>query len=98
MALPVELLAEATAEAAEARAWYEGRDPAAAADFVRELDAAISAIGDAPDRWPPHRRGTHRYLLRRFPFGIVYTFDADRVRVIAVAHGRREPGHWDGRA
>lgn len=98
MALPVELLAEATAEAAEARAWYEARDPAVAADFIRELDAAIAAIADAPDRWPAHRRGTRRYLLRRFPFSIVYTSDADRVRVIAVAHSRREPGYWDRRA
>ncbi len=93
----VEILLEATAEAAESREWYAGRDAAVAARFVQEIDVAIAAITDAPDRWPVGHHDTRRYALRQFPFSVVYTFDDDRVRNIAVAHARRRPGYWEGR-
>jgi len=43
-------------------------------------------------------RGTRRrYLLRRFPYSIIYQVSTDELRVIAVAHQRRRPGYWAGR-
>jgi len=61
------------------------------------LDRAIERIADAPSRWPAFRHGTRRFLLRRFPFSVVYREAGETVQVIAVAHGRRKPGYWKGR-
>jgi plasmid stabilization system protein ParE len=97
MVSPVGFHPQAVAEAAAAAQWYRDRNAAAAAAFLAELDRAVESIADAPDRWPAYLHGTRRFLLRRFPFFIVYRQVADGVQVVAVAHGRRRPGYWKGR-
>lgn len=94
MAHRIELLAEATEEATQAREWYESRSPTAARRFGEELDQAMAAIAEAPNRWPEHLHGTRRYRLNRFPFLIVYQVAGDRVRVVAIQHTSRRPGYW----
>lgn len=88
---------EALAEAVAATEWYRERSESLAIAFLAELDRAVDSIAEAPDRWPRHSQGTRRLLLRRFPFAVVYRKSADRVEVIAVAHGRRRPGYWKSR-
>ena len=93
----IEIEAEAAAEAMEGRVWYQVRDADLAIDFVRPLDLAVEAIADRPDRWPVHRRNARRYLLQRFPLGVVYVFDETRIRIIGVSNLRRRPGYWKAR-
>ena len=88
---------EAIAEARAARQWYESRSPEAAAAFMAELDVALERIEEAPGTWPPYLADTRRYLLRRFPFFVVFREAGGRVQIVAVAHARRQPGYWIGR-
>jgi plasmid stabilization system protein ParE len=97
MPSPVGFHPQAVAEAAAAAEWYRRRNDAAGAAFLAELDQAIDSVADAPDRWPSYLHGTRRFLLRRFPFLVVYRPVADGIEVVAVAHGRRRPGYWKGR-
>lgn len=83
-------------ESAAAELWYREHSDTAAAAFVAELDRAVEQIGSAPERWPRHARGTRRFLLRRFPFAVIYRVGTE-VEVIAVAHGRRRPQYWKSR-
>jgi toxin ParE1/3/4 len=85
---------EAVAEAQIAREWYEARSPAAGHLFLAELDRAIESIAEAPRRWAKYRFGTRRYLMRRFPFGVIYRISERDVEILAIAHGRRRPGYW----
>jgi plasmid stabilization system protein ParE len=99
--LPIELLPEAVAEAAAARDWYAQRSQNAAAAFLAELDTACERIVEAPKRYPAHVAGTRRYLMRRFPFHVVYRTPPEpdgMIQVIAVAHGHRRPGYWGDRS
>ncbi|MFZ0317753.1 MAG: type II toxin-antitoxin system RelE/ParE family toxin [Candidatus Sulfotelmatobacter sp.] len=41
----------AAADVKSAVAWYRGRSPKAALDFVEELDRAVDTIREAPERW-----------------------------------------------
>jgi toxin ParE1/3/4 len=41
--------------------------------------------------------GTRRFVLRRFPFTIVYREAAQGIEVIAVAHAKRRTAYWRGR-
>lgn len=77
--------------------WYFERSPEASDALIAEISEAIESICKYPQRWPKYRHGTHRLLLRRFPFSIVYLEDADFVDVIAVAHHKRKPGYWKKR-
>jgi plasmid stabilization system protein ParE len=42
----------ASADVKSAVAWYRGRSPKAASDFIEELDRAVATIREAPERWP----------------------------------------------
>ena len=97
MARELEYLEEALEEAEAAARWYAERSVAAAAAFSEEMDAAESAIARLPDAWPRYGHDTRRYLLRRFPFSVVYRAEPDRLLIVAVAHARRQPGYWKSR-
>jgi toxin ParE1/3/4 len=34
------------------------------------------------------------FVLRKFPFSVVYANMGDLVYIVAVAHGSREPEYW----
>ena len=97
MALDVEYLDQAVVEAAAAVAWYAERSSSAAAGFEADLHEAESAIRDLPNAWPPYDHGTRHYLLRRYPFAVVYRVEARRILIVAVAHGKRRPSYWRDR-
>jgi plasmid stabilization system protein ParE len=70
--LPIEVHPEAIAEAREAHQWYARRCEAAAEKFMDELDAAIDAIQRSPEPVAVYLHGTRRYLLKRFPYVVVF--------------------------
>jgi len=88
---------DAVQEAQAALGWYRQRSTLAAEAFLQELDGAIEQIVAAPDRWPSYDFHTRRFLLRRFPYLVVYRETSQTIQVIAVAHGRRRPGYWRDR-
>ena len=94
---------DAVAEATAAGDWYETQRPGLGADFASEVERALDMISETPETWPvwPGLRGTvelRRFLLPRFPFALAYLVRSDEVVVLAVAHTRRRPGYWLGRA
>ena len=91
---------EAAEEARRARVWYEGRSLNASRSFTDKLEVAIDHILDSPGGWPLVHNPYRRYLMHRFPFGIIYRYDADSntVTILAVAHLKRRPGYWAGRS
>jgi plasmid stabilization system protein ParE len=52
----------------------------------------IRQIVRTPQRWPKYLHGTRRFVLRRFPFSIIYLDDYDVLNIVAVAHNKRKPG------
>jgi plasmid stabilization system protein ParE len=93
----LEYLDEAIEEAEAAARWYAERSSTAASGFADEIDTAIAAIEQNPEAWPPYEHGTRHYLLRRYPFSVVYRIETMRILVVAVAHGHRRPGYWASR-
>jgi plasmid stabilization system protein ParE len=91
----------AAADVKSAVAWYRGRSPKAAADFVEELGRAVETIGEAPERWPVGKNNTRRFLLWRFPFSIIYSqiysHEETGIVIWAVAHSSRRPEYWSRR-
>ncbi len=94
---PVGFHPAALEESTAAEAWYRERSATAAMAFIAEIDRAVAQIGDAPQRWARHTHGTRRFVLRRFPFSLIYRVGSSDIEIIAVAHGRRRPGYWKGR-
>lgn len=66
------------------------------ARFRSAVNAAARSIGRFPKAWGayPGHAGTRRFVLRRYPFVLVYRETKVEIRVLAVAHTRRKPGYW----
>ena len=88
---------EATEEYDAAFDWYLERSPNAALRFDEEVDFALAQISAAPTRWAGGPHSTRRYLLRQFPFTLIYRERAANIQIIAVAHTSRKPGYWKQR-
>ena len=94
---PLQFHPDARDEAFEAYDFYAQRSEDVGEAFLAELRAAGSAIQQSPQSWASYLYGTRRYLLKRFPFVVVYRVAETRVEILAVAHGRRRPGYWQDR-
>lgn len=90
----LEILDDALADAEDAARWYAELSDAAGGAFVDELEHAIAAIQRMPASWPRFVHGTRRFLLKRFPYSIVYRANDHRIVIVAVAHAHRRPGYW----
>jgi toxin ParE1/3/4 len=83
----VEFHEAASLEFEAAFAWYFERSERAALRFARKVERAVTLISEAPERFPAGVRGTRRFLLKRFPFALVYRNLPSAIQVVAVAHG-----------
>jgi len=81
----------------ESLTWYAERSVDAANDFDAEFDRALALIASDPERFPLCDVRHRYFLLRRFPFRILYRMIHDDVVVIAVAHSARSPEYWADR-
>jgi toxin ParE1/3/4 len=90
----LEVLSVALEEVLAATRWYLERDERVAHAYEAEISGAFELIERAPETWPSHHHDTHRVLLRRFPYEVIYKIYPDVVLIIAVAHCKRKPGYW----
>ncbi|SRR5579862_4441239 len=94
----IEFHQAAAADYEAAFEWYLQRSPDAASEFAAEVDRALAQILLAPARWASGPFQTRRFLLRRFPFLIIFReFSSDKIQVLAIAHTSRRPQYWKTR-
>ncbi|MEP7012552.1 MAG: type II toxin-antitoxin system RelE/ParE family toxin [Acidobacteriota bacterium] len=65
--------------------------------FVSEFERAARSLLENPQSGAIFRGTCRRFLLRRFPYSIIYQLSREELRIIAVAHQRRRPAYWAGR-
>lgn len=85
---------EAEAEFLAAVRFYADKSADLGERFYQEICRVVSEIEAAPRRHGPWRHGTRRCRARRFPYTVVFAERADRLLVVAVAHGKRHPDYW----
>jgi len=87
----------AQAEFLEAAARYEQQRTGLGEEFLREVEATIDRVADAPLMHPLVTGDVRRTVTRRFPYSIFFRHRGETVVVLAIFHGRREPRIWQGR-
>ena len=97
MSLPIVLRAEAQTDLLEARGWYEQQRPGLGDAFVEAVDQILTRIQEMPELHAVVLRDVRRGKLRRFPYVAYYRVLADRIEVLAVLHGSRDPQVWEER-
>lgn len=88
---------EAERDLAEGLAWYEEQRPGLGQEFIMGVEAALETIECHPESHPRVHGDTRRALLRRFPYGVFYLLEPDRIIVLAVMHAARDPRQWQKR-
>jgi plasmid stabilization system protein ParE len=81
----------------ESLRWYAEHSVEAANDFDAEFDRALEAIARAPERFPQCDERHRYFLMRRFPFQVIYRVQGEQIAIIAVAHTSRSPDFWSHR-
>jgi len=64
--------------------WYRERSEIAARNFVAELDRAVELVTESPERWPSGEHGIRKFVLRRFPFAIIYRITEAKIQILAL--------------
>jgi plasmid stabilization system protein ParE len=98
MRRPVVLRSEADLEFSDASEWYERQRPGLGADFIACVEETLDRIANTPELHAIVFGSVRRAGVRRFPYSVYYTVEADRITVIAVQHGNRDPCVWQSRA
>ncbi len=77
--------------------YYESRETDLGEEFLRQLALSFDRIHEHPLSYRIVFDEYRRCLMSRFPYGVVYRIEDERVLVFAVAHVRRRPGYWRDR-
>ncbi len=88
---------EAEKELEEAALYYESQEPGLGLRFLENFESGYRQVHRSPATWRRLRGDIHRFLLKGFPYGIIYSSDGDNLFILAVMHLKREPDYWLGR-
>ena len=85
---------QALIELEDAGAEYESESRGLGLRFLDSVKYAIEQICDYPELAPVLRRLIRRKVILDFPYSILYRINPGHVRILAVAHHRRQPFYW----
>lgn len=77
--------------------YYENIEPGLGYDFAIEVHSTITRSVDFPKAWAVLEGDVRRSLVRRFPYGILYSEEKGGIFIVAVMHLHRKPGYWKHR-
>ena len=78
----------------EAVSFYHERGRRLGDRLAGEVRVTIRRIIETPERWRVLEADVRRCRVRVFPYSVLYTVERDCILILALMHGRREPGYW----
>ena len=85
---------EAEEEFNAAIQYYEEREVGLGYDFAVEVYGAIKRSVSFPKTWPIIEIDIRRSLVKRFPFGVLYSEGHQEIYIVAVMNLHRDPEYW----
>ena len=64
-------------------------------EFCIEFDSGIKKIIQYTEAWQELAPGIRRFLIRRFPYGIIYSVENDEILILSVMNLHKKPKKWD---
>ncbi|SRR5579862_593715 len=80
-----------------AATWYETQKPGLGRQFRKAVDTALSSIRLTPYAYPRIHGLFRRFVVRRFPYSIVYLPQDGMIYIVTISHSHRDPAHWQKR-
>lgn len=88
---------EAEEEFNKAIDYYEDIEPGLGYDFALEVYSTVRRSVEFPKAWAVLEGEIRRSLVRRFPYGVLYSEEHEEIFVVAVMNLHREPDYWKHR-
>jgi len=88
---------EARKEFFEASEYYEEQVIGLGDDFIDEVEKVLDVIEQYADSGTKITKTERRFLVSRFPYGIIYSVEKDQSTIFAVMDLRRNPRYWKSR-
>lgn len=88
---------EAEVEFNKAIEYYEDIELGLGYDFALEVYSTIQRSVEFPNAWSVIEREIRRSLVRRFPYGVLYSEENDGIFILAVMNLHRDPDYWKRR-
>jgi plasmid stabilization system protein ParE len=93
----VEFHPDAQDELISAAQFYEREAEGLGLDFVATVQITYERLRELPTSGAPLGRRVRRLLVPKFPYGLLYRVEPERIYILAVMHLHRRPGYWRSR-
>ena len=77
--------------------YYNLESPGLGDTFLNEVEWVLGSILEYPEAAIVVHAKVRRKLIRKFPYGILYSMAAEEIRVLAIMNQKRRPFYWRGR-
>ena len=94
MSFPLSIKEGARCDIGEVFQRYGDISDKLAEEFLGRLDEAFQRIAAEPESYPRVFQDIRQMRVRRFPYVVSYLFEDDRIVILAVLHGHRNPSEW----
>jgi toxin ParE1/3/4 len=88
------LTPESITDIRESFMWNDEKSEGLGNRFLLSIEAGFSSILRYPLHYPKIYKNVHRYLIKRFPYAILYIIDKNTIAIISVIHLSRDPNYW----
>ncbi len=85
---------DAKAEMADASYFYEDRRKGLGVSFLREVEKTVRRIAKFPESGPTLKPNIRRAFVKKFPYAVLYSIQAEKIFIVAVMHCSRKPEYW----
>jgi plasmid stabilization system protein ParE len=82
----------------DAAVYYEQERAGLGMKFLDEVERIVSSIGRNPNAGKRVRGRVRRRISRKFLYGVLYSVNADDIRILAIMNLKRRPLYWVGRS
>jgi toxin ParE1/3/4 len=97
MILPAIFHNQADSELNEAAAYYARARMGLGDAFLAEVQRSVDQLCATPLAGQLVEKDVRWWVVRRFPYSILYRVRSDHIRILAIAHHKRRPFYWRGR-
>lgn len=95
--MTIKFHSEARKEFFKAANYYEEQVVGLGDIFIDEVVNVLEVLEQYPSSGTKITSTERRFLVSRFPYGIVYTVEEDLITIFAIMNLRQEPGYWESR-
>jgi len=93
----VEFHPDAQDEFVSAARFYEEQTEGLGLDFILTVQRTYERLLSFPESGRLFGRRLRRLLIPKFPYGLLYRVEPERIYIVAVMHLHRRPGYWRSR-